>query len=55
MVFKVIELDQRTSEEVAVEEFEGEDAERRAEAMVAELEVEAKRKGRDYLQYWVSH
>jgi hypothetical protein len=54
MLFKVIELDQRTSEEVAVAKFEGEDAELQAEARAEELREEARREGRDHLRYWVS-
>jgi hypothetical protein len=54
MMFKVIEMDQRTSEKVAVAKFEGEDAERQAEARAEELRGRARREGRDYLLYWVS-
>lgn len=54
MMFKVIELDQRTSEEVAVAQFEGEEAEKQAEARAEELREKARREGSDHLRYWVS-
>jgi hypothetical protein len=54
MMFKVIEMDQRTSEEVAVAQFEGENAEKQAEARAEELREKAGKEGRDYLRYWVS-
>ena len=54
MMFKVIELDQRTSEEVAVAQFEGQDAERQAEARAEELREQARKEGSDHLRYWVS-
>lgn len=54
MQYKVIEMDQRTSEQVAVAEFRGEDAEAQAEARVRELEEKARKEKKDYLRYWVS-
>ncbi|MCF8061350.1 MAG: hypothetical protein K9M82_02440 [Deltaproteobacteria bacterium] len=54
MLFKVIELDQRTSEEAAVARFEGEDAEKRAEIRAEELREKACKEGWDHLRYWVT-
>ncbi len=54
MQFKVIELDQRSGEEVAVDRFEGDDAEKRAQTRMKELQEMARKEGRDHLQYWVS-
>lgn len=54
MKFKVIELDKRSGEEVAVATYEGAQSESQAEAKASELAEKAVEEGKDYLQYWVS-
>jgi hypothetical protein len=51
---KVIELDQRTGEEISVAEFEGEKALEKAQEELRDLRQKANNRGRDYLKYWIS-
>lgn len=50
---KVIELDQRSGEEVAVAEYpDDEKGAGQAAAKVEELQKKAAKEGKDYLRYW---
>jgi hypothetical protein len=51
---KVIEMDQRTGEEIAVKEFSGPNAEKEAVAHVEALKQKAETEGKAHLQYWIS-
>lgn len=52
---KVIELDQRTGEEIAVAEYEDEGDVKKAESLVKTLLRKAEAEGRSYLKYWVAY
>jgi len=52
---KVIELDQRSGEEVALAEYpDDEKGTRQAAAKVEELQKKAAKEGKDYLRYWAA-
>jgi hypothetical protein len=52
---KVIELDQRTGEEIAVAEYEDEGDVKKAESLVKTLLRKAEAEDRSYLKYWVAY
>jgi hypothetical protein len=50
---KIVQLDQRSGEEVAVAEFKGPDAGERAEAELRRLQDQAEADGKEFLRYWM--